>query len=410
MAEKDRINKLRKELSDGLREQVLEELTRLQTILNAKADLGGRIHPLMEVTDRVKTTASVLGKLDKPANLAIQQEDGHDLSDGKLSPDQFRTELFKIVPDVLGFRLLCPTKDAVFLVVYELKKRFDKAGTTIANKLIDEEAGTTAPTGKLSILLEKNFIDDPPQVKKPSPADPLPFAADSDEVKRNYRSYHLTFVYEATSGGVVTKTPFEIQLRTYGMQFYAQIEHEIGYKAEPSVNQALGSVVETNLAWVSKMIYAMDDAFDNIYDTYLLSKETKRNIVLSVSGNVGHFSVFDHEGQELTTKGYTVPVAESPNQAWLAAANTAVNWCNEKRHKEHLGSSYRIYYGWDQVALLAQGKNTAKDAKIAAIVTSLTDAVAQAEAHHVTILWRYLDPAYVTTILSDMIKTNKAQQ
>ncbi|MFD1429358.1 hypothetical protein [Lacticaseibacillus mingshuiensis] len=358
---------VRTEFSD-LRETLSDQLTGWQLTLNKQADYAGRIHPLMEVTSRVKTTSSILAKLRDPAK---QQLAGVSL-EGLDNQDDFLSAVFAVVPDVLGFRLLCPTTASVFYVVEALKERLAGAGyTNIA-------------------ALERNYVA--PRPEDADPADVAEFAADSKEVQRNYHSYHFT-VQAPAHGTLGLVLPVEIQVRTYGMHFYAQIEHEIHYKGEEPLIADRAAAVEAGLTKIAPEIYALDDKFSQIYEGYLAAKETQFSLVLAVSDNKWGVSVLDAGDQRIDQFGGTGDADVSHIQAELIAAAAAVDWCREKGLADPAARTFSIYYGWDKIADLAE-KRAKPSASTRSYVTVLQAALAEADRTRITILWRWLDEHY----------------
>jgi putative GTP pyrophosphokinase len=128
------------------------------------------------------------GRLKKPESIAEKlQKTGLEIT-----ADNARSHL----TDIAGARVICPfAKD-----IYHLAEMFK-----------------AMPDMKL--LTEKDYISDP----KPS----------------GYRSFHLIVEIPVYYSGITEYIPFEMQLRTAAMHFWATLEHKARYKYKEQIPQHL---------------------------------------------------------------------------------------------------------------------------------------------------------------------------
>lgn len=350
------IDDLLKAIAYTLQPDLMELLEYLQKDLNEQADTEGRLHPLMEITSRIKTLESVHNKLKKH-NVQLPDNDWQ----------KSLTLLYQNVSDILGFRLLCPNKESVFSVVYQLKA------------LLAEEG--------LPIIKEKNNIS-PPNIDTPNgEKDFEAFSLHSPEASRHYRSYHITI----SCDGI----PVEIQLRTYGMHFYAQVEHGMGYKSDIELPEKS----QRELAQISDEIDKLDDELYRIYGEILNYKHhirpidqltTKHNIILRSSANHWIFVVIDKDGTELYSETGQV---ERFIQSELAAANFALAWCLDNNI-----SNCRIFYHDNKLGMLAKGKQNTQSELIQPFVDAIREKLTRANNNRLSISWRWIDENVDQTI------------
>lgn len=148
-------------------EQAVEELKiKLRGIRTQYQD-AGQPSPVEFVTGRVKPVGSIQEKMVR-----------RHVAEERLEAD---------MQDIAGLRIMCQFVDDIYQVVDLLRKRTD-----------------------LTILEERDYISN----VKPS----------------GYRSYHIVVSYPVQMMDGEKRILAEIQVRTLAMNFWATIEHSLGYK------------------------------------------------------------------------------------------------------------------------------------------------------------------------------------
>lgn len=123
--------------------------------------------PIEFVTGRVKPVSSIKEKMVRRY-----------ISEDRLAQD---------MEDIAGLRIICPFVDDIYKVVDILRKR-----------------------GDLNILEERDYVH--------------------NAKNSGYRSYHIVFEYGIDLYNGEKSILAEIQIRTLAMNFWATVEHSLGYK------------------------------------------------------------------------------------------------------------------------------------------------------------------------------------
>jgi len=135
-------------------------------------------NPISSVTGRMKTPASIAGKLHND-NLELTAENA-------------RAHL----KDIAGIRIICPYAKDIFYMADMIREMPD-----------------------IKIVNEKDFVTNP----KPS----------------GYRSYHIIAEVDVYHSGKTETLPVEIQIRTEAMNFWATLEHQAKYKYQNDIPKHL---------------------------------------------------------------------------------------------------------------------------------------------------------------------------
>ncbi len=173
-------------------------------IIRDEFEFRGKRVPIHHVDTRLKTSKSILGKLEKK---------GMTLS---------LTEAFNNIYDIAGIRCVCPYIKDVYLIRDRILAQDD-----------------------IHILEIKDYIASP----KPN----------------GYRSLHMIIrvpVYFMSKKQLV---PVEIQIRTLAMDLWASLEHDIKYKSLSNKVDSLDAQeldIEEELLQAAELIYAAQQKFE----------------------------------------------------------------------------------------------------------------------------------------------------
>lgn len=148
---------------------VIKELKTKIEILNDEYKYFHEYEPIEYVTTRLKSPESILGKL-KRKNYELTYEN-----------------MLEKVNDIAGIRIVCNFKDDVYSIVEAIENFQD-----------------------IRILEKKDFM------KKPKSS--------------GYMSYHMIVELPISFSKGVIYVKAEIQVRTLGMDFWANLEHKLKYK------------------------------------------------------------------------------------------------------------------------------------------------------------------------------------
>ncbi|GAB2023058.1 GTP pyrophosphokinase family protein [Pseudolactococcus yaeyamensis] len=185
-----------------------------------------QLNPMMQFYSRCKTVSSMEGKLNKD----IEDKDffASDMND--------ITKILNHLRDIAATRILCPNKRSIFEVVKALKNC--EILTFIEEK-------------------EKNMVGIPSIFGD--------FKEYSEKItqKRGYRSYHLIAELDGKN--------IEIQVRTYGMEFWGQLEHDMNYKHEIDTGIEIPQQLKDELVKVSNQIDNIDNKLYRIYEMILMN-------------------------------------------------------------------------------------------------------------------------------------------
>lgn len=178
---KTEIEKLKSEMPKY--EAALKILETQLEIINNDYKYKRNYNPIEHITTRIKTTKSIIKKLDKD-NIPFTFEN-----------------VEEYINDIVGVRIICAFKNDLFELIKILKS-----------------------SNMIKVFREKDFLSTPN--------------------KEGYRSYHLN-VYvpvELISGRVLVKA--EIQIRTLAMDLWASLEHKLKYKSDYCTEEISKRLVE----------------------------------------------------------------------------------------------------------------------------------------------------------------------
>lgn len=136
----------------------------------------GLYSPIEQVTGRVKSISSIIGKAQKK----------------NIDMDKIVDE----IEDIAGIRLICQFMDDIYSVVELIRNRSD-----------------------MTVKGEKDYI--------------------TNMKKSGYRSYHMIVMYKVETADGTKEIPVEIQIRTLGMNFWAIIEHSLQYKYQGNIPEEI---------------------------------------------------------------------------------------------------------------------------------------------------------------------------
>lgn len=162
-------------------------------ILNEQYDLFYEYKPIEYITTRIKSEESIKAKLKrKKMDLTYQN-------------------MFEEINDIAGIRIVCNFKDDVYKIVEEIENFQD-----------------------IRILKKKDYM------KKPKTS--------------GYMSYHIVVEVPINFVKETLYVKAEIQVRTIGMDFWANLEHKLKYK-----NDAITKKQSKELVKYAKLINNIDD-------------------------------------------------------------------------------------------------------------------------------------------------------
>lgn len=149
----------------------MKEIKTKFEILNTEFSLRYHRNPINSIQTRLKSTASIIEKLAKK-NIPISIDN-----------------MEKNIHDIAGVRVICPYIDDIFLVADALLKQDD-----------------------ITLVAKKDYITNPKE--------------------NGYRSLHLIVNVPVFLSERRIETEVEIQIRTIAMDFWASLEHQLGYKKD----------------------------------------------------------------------------------------------------------------------------------------------------------------------------------
>ena len=203
----------------------------------------GLYSPIEQVTGRVKSISSIIGKAQKKGIPFEKLEDevrakGHGASfmpmEVTLSEDE--------IEDIAGIRLICQFMDDIYSVVDLIKKRSD-----------------------MTVKSEKDYI--------------------THMKESGYRSYHLIVLYKVETTEGTKQIPVEIQIRTLGMNFWAVIEHSLQYKYRENIPKQ----VRERLTSASAAIITLDSEMSSIRNEIIDAQNfylVRANVVSDILGTI----------------------------------------------------------------------------------------------------------------------------
>ena len=152
-------------------EGAMYEISTKLEILDSEFQVQFSHNPIHHLERRLKSTESILGKLDRRGL--------------PYTVEAIRDNLF----DVAGIRVICNYRDDVYSVANYLSAQSD-----------------------IQVLRVKDYIRNPKQ--------------------NGYRSLHVIYAVPVFLSSGAHYTPVEVQFRTIAMDFWASLEHKIYYKFE----------------------------------------------------------------------------------------------------------------------------------------------------------------------------------
>ena len=149
----------------------LKEIQTKFEILSTECNLRNNRNPISSITTRLKSTDSILDKLERngwPITLESMEEH---------------------LADIAGIRVICPYIDDIY---------------TIADALLRQD--------DITLIRKKDYIENP----KPN----------------GYRSLHLIVSVPVFLSETKKNMKVEVQIRTIAMDFWASLEHQMKYKKD----------------------------------------------------------------------------------------------------------------------------------------------------------------------------------
>lgn len=178
----------------------IKELTSKLEIFKEEFNVLYNYDLIDNITSRVKTPDSIVKKMiDKKYELTYRN-------------------LINDVNDIAGIRIICTTKDDIFLI----------------RDLISNLAGIT-------VLKEKDYVTYPK--------------------KSGYSSYHILAQLPINVGMDIVNVKVEIQVRTKAMDLWASIEHDIRYKSKNKISKK----VSDELVTCAKKLDKIDNKMSKMY-------------------------------------------------------------------------------------------------------------------------------------------------
>ncbi len=162
----------------------IKEIQTKFDILNTEFGARYRRNPISSISSRLKSTASIVGKLERrglPFDLALLGEN---------------------IKDVAGVRVVCSYIDDIYRV---------------ADSLIQQD--------DITLLEKKDYIKSPKS--------------------NGYRSLHLIVQVPVFFASSRVDMTVEVQIRTIAMDFWASLEHQLKYKQElPNQQEIMSQLKE----------------------------------------------------------------------------------------------------------------------------------------------------------------------
>lgn len=207
-------------------DKILKIFENLQDNFRVEAELRSELNPMMHFYSRCKTVSSIEGKINKDIEKDIFSV--VDINNvGKV---------IEHLHDFAATRILCPNKKSVFEVVRALK---EQEGLDFIDEKEKNMIGESVIFGEFKEFSERATEE------------------------RGYRSYHLITLIDGKS--------IEIQVRTYGMEFWGQIEHDMNYKHEVNTGVPIPQQIKDELVKTSNQIDAIDNKLYRLYEMILMN-------------------------------------------------------------------------------------------------------------------------------------------
>ncbi len=178
---------------------IKEMRTKLE-ILNDEFRVRYAHNPIRHLESRLKTPQSILNKL-KRYNLPVNAQAARDH-----------------LTDIAGVRVVCYYIDDIY---------------TLADLMLRQE--------DIILVKKKDYIANPK--------------------KNGYRSLHLIVKVPVYLSDRMESVPVEIQIRTVAMDFWACLEHQLGYKQD----RLLSEEISAELLECAQAIAALDIKMQNLY-------------------------------------------------------------------------------------------------------------------------------------------------
>lgn len=193
----------------------LKEIKTKIEILQEELKLFSDYEPIEYITTRIKKPDSILDKLRRK-NYDLTYEN-----------------MFNNLNDIAGIRIVCNFKKDVYKLVNIIEGFQD-----------------------IRILNKKDFMKQPK--------------------KSGYMSYHLITEVPVNFSAGIMYVKVEIQIRTLGMDFWANLEHKLKYK-----NNSINKTESKNLIKYAKVINNIDDNMLTISNR--LEKEKDTNLLIEAA-------------------------------------------------------------------------------------------------------------------------------
>lgn len=161
-----------------LYESAVKQVETKLEVLRREYEVCGRRSPIENIKTRIKSPQSIAEKL---------QRRGLELN---------YTSMVNGLDDIAGVRVICPYISDIY---------------TVRDTLVSQ--------GDIRLLKEKDYIREPKE--------------------NGYRSLHLILELPVYLSQHVQTVRVEVQIRTIAMDFWASLEHELRYKAEGPVPDAI---------------------------------------------------------------------------------------------------------------------------------------------------------------------------
>lgn len=162
----------------------VDQLTVKLQILRNEFQAGYDRNPIKEISSRIKSPESILGKL-KRKNLPCSM-----------------SCMINHIRDIAGVRVTCPLISDVYHVAKMLENQSD-----------------------IEIIEIKDYITNPK--------------------KNGYRSLHLIVMVDVHFSEQMRRVPVEIQIRTIAMDFWASTEHQLRYKKDREFTKEMEAELKT---------------------------------------------------------------------------------------------------------------------------------------------------------------------
>ena len=200
-------------------QSALKQINTKIDILNDEFQHRHKYNPIEHVKSRIKTPESIVKKLKRH---------GYDSS---------IENMVRYVNDIAGIRISCSFTSDIYLIADMISKQND-----------------------LTILARRDYMKNPK--------------------KSGYRSYHMLVTTPVFLSDSIIDTKVEIQIRTVAQDFWATLEHQLRYKAIPTIPASISDELvqtATDIALLDQRMQRIHDQVDDLKREFVSAKPSPQD-------------------------------------------------------------------------------------------------------------------------------------